>query len=80
MARSQLRNIEDFIDKGEKSLFLGLNLTGKKVKKLNSMSSMVGTAACNHSRPITTGSIMFQYKHKHLVVGAGGQVGPDPGS
>jgi hypothetical protein len=53
---------------------------GKKVKKLISlsrMSSIVGTAAGNHSRPITIGSIMFQYKH--LVVVAEGQVDPDQG-
>jgi hypothetical protein len=72
LARSQIRNIEGFFDKGEKSLFLGFNLTGKKVKKLNSlssMSSMVEIAAGNYSRPITTGSIMFQYKHLVVVVG-----------
>jgi hypothetical protein len=69
---SQLRNIADFINKGEKSLKLGFNRTGRKVKKLNSlssMSSMVGTAAGNYSRPITTGSIMFQYKQLVVVVG-----------
>lgn len=78
LARSQLRNSEDFIDKGEKRLFLGFHLTGRKVKKLtslSSMSSMVGMPAGNYSRPITTGSIMFQYKH--LVVVVGGQVDPD---
>ena len=54
LARSPRRNIEDFIDKGEKSLFLGFNLTGKKVKKLNSlysMSSMVGNVAGNLFTP-----------------------------
>ena len=80
LARSQLRNIEDFIDKGGKSLFLGFNLTGRKIKKLNSlssMSSMVGTAARNYSRPITYRYMMFQYKDLVVVVGA--QVDPDPG-
>ena len=38
LARSQLRNMEEFIDKGEKSSTLGFILTGWKVKKLNSMS------------------------------------------
>jgi len=79
LAKTQLRNIEDFIDKGEKSLFLGFNLAGNKMKKLvsmSSMSSMVGTAAGNYSRPITTGSRMFQYKD--LIVCVGGQVDSDP--
>ena len=79
LTKTQLRNIEDFIDKGEKSLFLGFNLAGHKMNKLTSMSrmsSMVGTAAGNYSRPITTGSRMFQYKD--LVVVIGGQVDSDP--
>ena len=80
LAKMQIRNIEDFIDKGEKSLFLGFNLAGRKVKRLNtlsSMSSMVGTAAGNYSRPVTTGSLMFQYNH--MVVVVGGQADSDPG-
>eukprot|EP00092_Neocalanus_flemingeri_P027969 GFUD01030366.1.p1 GENE.GFUD01030366.1~~GFUD01030366.1.p1 ORF type:complete len:560 (+),score=194.68 GFUD01030366.1:106-1785(+) len=80
LAKMQIRNIEDFIDKGEKSLFLGFNLAGRKVKRLSnlsSMSSMVGTAAGNYSRPVTTGSLMFQYRH--LVVVVGGQTDSDMG-
>eukprot|EP00092_Neocalanus_flemingeri_P009619 GFUD01010355.1.p1 GENE.GFUD01010355.1~~GFUD01010355.1.p1 ORF type:complete len:560 (-),score=190.97 GFUD01010355.1:230-1909(-) len=80
LAKMQIRNIEDFIDKGEKSLFLGFNLAGRKVKRLSnlsSMSSMVGTAAGNYSRPVTSGSLMFQYRH--LVVVVGGQTDSDMG-
>jgi len=80
LSKLQIRNIEDFIDKGEKSLFLGININAQKTKRLNNlsnMSSMVGTAAGNYSRPITTGSLMFQYKH--LVVVVGGQADSDPG-
>eukprot|EP00092_Neocalanus_flemingeri_P009620 GFUD01010356.1.p1 GENE.GFUD01010356.1~~GFUD01010356.1.p1 ORF type:complete len:542 (-),score=187.78 GFUD01010356.1:229-1854(-) len=54
LAKMQIRNIEDFIDKGEKSLFLGFNLAGRKV---------------NYSRPVTMGYLMFQYRHLVVVVG-----------
>jgi len=79
LTKSQIRNIEDFIDKGERSLFLGFSFGDWKSVKLTcltSMGSMIGTASGNYSRPITTGSRMFQYKNTMLIVG--GLIDSDP--
>lgn len=72
LAPTQVRNIEDFIDTGQKSLFLGFRLAGGaagRVAGLTRMQSMVGTAAGNYNRPLTPGSTLLQYRHLLLVVG-----------
>jgi len=72
LSSTQIRNIEDFVDSGQKSLFLGFNLYTMKVTKLKSMtnfSSMVGTAAGNYGRPVTRDSFTFQWRHLLVVVG-----------
>ena len=72
LSSTQIRNIEDFVDSGQKSLFVGFNLYSLKVNKLSSltnMSSMIGTAAGNYGRPLTRESFMFQWRHLVVVVG-----------
>ena len=72
LSSTQIRNIEDFVDSGQKSLFVGFNLSSMKVTKLSSMtnmSSMIGTAAGNYGRPVTRESLMFQWRHLVVVVG-----------
>ena len=63
LARTQLRNIEDFIDQGQKSLFLAFNPGERQVRRLpslSSMGSMVSTAAGGYGRPVTIGSRLVQ--------------------
>ena len=73
LSKTQIRNIEDFIDSGQKSLFLGFNLHDpsrqSSLKCLTNMGSMVGTAAGHYGRPVTGGSVMIQWRHMILVIG-----------
>ena len=73
LAKTQIRNIEDFIDSGQKSLFMSFNLFDPTIqsslKTMTNMSSMVGTAAGHYGRPVTSGSAMVRWRHFILVVG-----------
>ena len=73
LTKTQIRNIEDFIDSGQKSMFLGFNLFNLKkqssLKSLTNMSSMVGTAAGHYGRPVTSGSFLVQWRHIIMVIG-----------
>ena len=64
LSKTQIRNIEDFIDSGQKSLFTGFNLLNpnrqSSLKCVTNMSSMVGTAAGHYGRPVTSGSVMLR--------------------
>ena len=54
--KSQLRNIEDFVDKGEKSNFYCFSFPDgnySKVTTLSSNGSLAGTCNANYFRPIT---------------------------
>ena len=56
LGKSQLRNIEDFVDRGEKSMFYSFRLqdgTYNKVSELSSTSSICGTCNGNYFRPVT---------------------------
>jgi len=73
LSKTQIRNIEDFIDSGQKSLFTGFNLLNpnrqSSLKCVTNMSSMVGTAAGHYGRPVTSGSVMLRWRHLILVIG-----------
>lgn len=69
-SKTQLRNIEDFVDKGEKSSFLSLSPNGMaRVPEMGSNSSMAGTCNGNYFRPVTQGSFVFVRNAKLYVVG-----------
>ena len=56
LSKSQLRNIEDFVDKGEKSGFYSIGLPSgscNKVQEITSASSLCGTCNGNYFRPVT---------------------------
>ena len=56
LSRNQLRNIEDFVDTGEKSSFYSFSLTKatySQVAELTNTGSMCGTSNGNYFRPIT---------------------------
>ena len=63
LAKGQLRQVEDFVDQGQKSLFLSIGLgdgaTVRRLPRLSSMASMVGTAAGHYGRPVTKGSTLL---------------------
>jgi len=63
LAKGQLRQVEDFVDQGQKSLFLSIGLeegaTVRRLPRLSSMASMVGTAAGHYGRPVTRGSTLL---------------------
>ena len=73
LSKTQIRNIEDFIDSGQKSMFVGFNLLNpglqSSLKCLTNMSSMVGTAAGHYGRPVTSGSVIIRWRHLLLVIG-----------
>ena len=63
LSKTQIRNLEDFIDSGQKSMFLGFNLHDpskqNSLKCVTNMGSMVGTAAGHYGRPLTSGELQM---------------------
>ena len=54
--KSQIRNIEEFVDKGEKSNFYCFSFPGggfNKISSICSTASLAGTCNANYFRPIT---------------------------
>ena len=72
-SKTQIRNIEDFVDSGQKSMFLSFNLSSpdkqSSCRGMTSMASMVSTAAGHYGRPVTSGSVLVRWRHLLLVIG-----------
>merc|ERR1719220_1427964 len=74
LSKGQLREVEDFIDRGQKSLFLGVDLCEGRTKRLSSLSSMASmatTASANYGRPVTKGSRLVLQSGMLAVLGGG---------
>merc|ERR1719285_1317939 len=70
--KSQIRNIEEFVDSGEKCNFYCFTLPDgnlNKVTALSSTASLAGTCNANYFRPFTKGSYIHYRDNKLLILG-----------